>query len=65
MQFHLEMTEHMVHDWLERYCDCMPRTSQSVQSSEQITERLTERLDNLHAVADKIYDWWLSMVRLN
>lgn len=65
MQFHLEMTEHMVHDWLERYCNCMPRTSQSVQSAEQITEHLTERLENLHAVADKIYDWWLSMVRLN
>ena len=65
MQFHLEMTEHMVHDWLKRYCDCMPKASQCVQSPEQITERLTERLDNLHDVADKIYDWWLSMVKLN
>jgi GMP synthase (glutamine-hydrolysing) len=65
MQFHLEMTEHMVHEWLRRYCDCMPKASQYVQSPEQITERLDERLDNLHAVADKIYGWWLSMVKLN
>ena len=62
MQFHLEMTEHMVYDWLERYKDCMPNPSDTVQSAEQITERLDERLVNLHTVADKIYDWWLSMV---
>lgn len=65
MQFHLEMTEHMVHEWLRRYCDCMPVASQYVQSPEQITERLDERLDNLHAIADKIYDWWLCMVKPN
>lgn len=62
MQFHLEMTEHMVYDWLERYKKCMPDPSDTVQSAEQITEQLDERLVNLHTVADKIYDWWLSMV---
>ena len=65
MQFHLEMTEHMVHEWLGRYNSCIPEPSQYVQSPEQITERLNERLDNLHAVAVKIYDWWLGMVKLN
>jgi len=65
MQFHLEMTEHMVHEWLTRYNDCLPEPSDYVQSPEQITDRLSERLENLHAVADKIYDWWLSMVRDN
>jgi len=63
MQFHLEMTEHMVHQWLRRYCDCMPKASRYVQSPEQIIERLDERLDNLHAVADTIYGWWLNMVK--
>lgn len=63
MQFHLEMTEEMVHEWLRRYCDCMPRASRYVQSPQQITERLDERLINLHGVADKIYGWWLSMVK--
>ena len=60
MQFHLEMTEHMIHEWLGRYNDCLPEPSKSVQSHEQITSRLNERLINLHAVADKMYDWWLS-----
>lgn len=62
MQFHLEMTKHMVHDWLERYKDCMPIPSHTVQSPELITENLAERLDNLHIIADKIYDWWLDMI---
>lgn len=61
MQFHLEMTEHMVNEWLGQYYHCIPEPSQSVQDSQQITERLNERLDNLHAHADKIYDWWLNL----
>jgi len=59
MQFHLEMTEHMVNEWLGRYNDCLPEPSKHVQHPEQITENLNERLENLHRVADKIYDWWL------
>jgi len=61
MQFHLEMTEHMINDWLRQYQDCIPEASPSVQAPEQITERLNERLDDMHAHADKIYDWWLSL----
>lgn len=61
MQFHMEMTEHMVNDWLGKYQRCMPEISQSVQSSQQMTERLTERLENLHKNADIIYDWWLKL----
>ena len=59
MQFHLEMTEHMVYEWLRRYNDCLPEPSEYVQSPEEITDHLNERIENLHAVADKIYDWWL------
>ncbi len=59
MQFHLEMTEYMVHEWLGRYNDCLPEPSRYVQSPEQITSGLNERLKNLHTLADNIYDWWL------
>ncbi|MCW8854209.1 MAG: type 1 glutamine amidotransferase [Gammaproteobacteria bacterium] len=63
MQFHLEMTESMVFEWLERYQDCIPEPSRYVQSPEQISEHLSERLEKLHEVADKVYDWWLNRVR--
>ena len=62
MQFHLEMTEHMVHEWLQRYNDCLPDPSHTVQGPQQITQNLSQRLDKLHKLADCIYDWWLEMV---
>ena len=65
MQFHLEMTESMVYEWLSRYQDCMPAPSISVQSSRQICENLKDRLSSLHAVADMIYDWWFRMILQN
>ena len=61
MQFHLEMTEHLVNEWLEHYKNCLPEPSQTVQSPQQVTERLYERLNNLHVHADKIYEWWLKL----
>lgn len=64
MQFHLEMTEYMVHDWLSRFEDCLPDPTGSVQTAEQITDRLLQRLDRLHHTADLIYDWWLSMTKI-
>lgn len=61
MQFHLEMTEHMVNEWLQRYQNCLPEPSTSVQTPQQVRENLDVRLENLHAHADIIYDWWLKL----
>jgi GMP synthase-like glutamine amidotransferase len=61
MQFHMEITETMVHQWLERYEDCIPKPSLSVQNAEQITENFEQKLKSLHKNADIIYDWWLSL----
>ncbi|MDH5472261.1 MAG: type 1 glutamine amidotransferase [Gammaproteobacteria bacterium] len=63
MQFHLEMNEDMIYEWLQRYHGCMPEPSDYVQSPEQITAQLTVRLENLHRVADRIYHWWINMVK--
>ena len=65
MQFHLEMTEQMVHKWLQRYQFCIPESSQYIQRPEQITENLYERLKDLHLTADNIYGGWLSMIKLS
>ncbi len=61
MQFHLEMTEHMVGEWLKKYQTCLPEPSQSVQSPLEITEGLDKHLKDLHRHADKIYGWWLNL----
>lgn len=62
MQFHLEMTEQMVSEWLDRYKECLPKRLGSIQSYKEITKHLDERIDSLHTVADKIYDWWLDLI---
>ena len=64
MQFHLEMTEYMVCEWLERYESCIPEPSQSVQSPEEICKNLPQRLTNLHHQADIIYYWWLKISQI-
>lgn len=64
MQFHLEMTDSMILEWLERYQDCLPETSASVQSPSQITHRLEERLAQLNAIADQVYASWIKMTKI-
>ncbi len=64
MQFHLEMTEQMVDEWLKKYHWCLPGPSQSVQSPEQITQDLHKHLNDLHKQADTIYGWWLNLKQL-
>lgn len=65
MQFHLEMTEHMVHEWLRRYNDCLPEPTEFIQSPEQITTDLNQRIENLHALADRVYGWWIDKIVKN
>ena len=62
MQFHLEMTQHMVSKWIERYKECLPKRLGSIYSYQEISDQLDERIDKLHAIADKIYDWWLEPI---
>lgn len=61
MQFHLEMTEQMVAEWLDRYKECLPKRLGSIQSYQEIREHLDERMEHLHTLADQIYDWWLAL----
>ncbi len=63
MQFHLEMTETMITEWLERYHGCLPDSSLCVQHPSQINERLDERLRQLNKIADQVYAGWLKMIK--
>lgn len=63
MQFHLEMTGEMIKEWLKRYQDCLPESSQYVQSPEDILKNLDQRLIKLNRVADTLYGWWLNKLK--
>jgi GMP synthase-like glutamine amidotransferase len=64
MQFHLEVTEESIMDLSQLYADDLSHPSDCVQTAEQLTDNLRVRTTQLHQVADKIYDRWLSMAGL-
>ena len=60
MQCHVEMTEELVRAWLRSGGDELRNNAASpaVQRPEQIEADLHKRLEQLHAVADRIYERW-------
>lgn len=62
LQFHLEMTREMVHNWVERYRGDLAGCSACGQSAEMILSDLDGRLARLHQVSDLIYGGWLKRV---
>ena len=60
MQCHVEMTEELVRAWLRSGGDELRNSEKSpaVQRPEQIEADLQKKLEQLHAVADRIYDRW-------
>ena len=60
MQCHVEMTEELVRAWLSSGGDELRNSEKSpaVQRPEQIEAGLQKKLEQLHAVADRIYDRW-------
>jgi GMP synthase-like glutamine amidotransferase len=63
MQFHLEMTEEMVHNWIRQYGRKLDSHDPYTQRPEEMTYDLRERIQRLHQVADVIYGQWLERVR--
>lgn len=63
VQFHPEISEAMVHEWLERYAHCLENPSSCIQSKKQILQDVSERLSRQHMIADKLFDWWLKRIR--
>ncbi len=65
LQFHVEMTEQMVTEWAMLYRKELANPSASIQSHDAMTSNLKVRTKRLHAIADAIYDRWLSMATGN
>jgi GMP synthase-like glutamine amidotransferase len=63
LQFHLEMTEEMVHGWIRDYGRRLEPTARCTQGPEELIRDLPARLGELHRVADALVGAWLSRVR--
>jgi GMP synthase-like glutamine amidotransferase len=64
LQFHLEMTEKMIRNWIRLYASDLEVPTACVQDAESITEGLEARLAALHEAADVIYGAWLRRAAL-
>jgi GMP synthase-like glutamine amidotransferase len=64
MQFHLEVTVESIQELTRHYAGDISHPSACVQSVEQLTDKLLARTDQLHQIADQIYDRWLTMAGL-
>jgi GMP synthase-like glutamine amidotransferase len=62
LQFHLEITQNKIQDCLTHYSDGLKNNYACVQNTEEMLEGLADRLNQLHAVADTLFGWWLSTV---
>lgn len=63
MQCHVEMTADMIRAWCREWATEVQALAQrvpSVQTPEEMIEGVTEKLRALNAVADRIYDRWIS-----
>ncbi len=63
LQFHLEMNERMIKNWLHNYGRTLDHKARCIQGFSEITRDLSIRVDQLHQVADTLFGNWLARVR--
>jgi len=63
LQFHLEMTEQMVHAWIHEYSRQLDPAARCTQGPDELVRNLSPRIGELHRVADVLVGAWLSRVR--
>jgi len=66
MQCHVEMTPDLIRSWCNDWgkeVESLARRMPSVQTPAEMTERIEEKVRSLNAVADHVYDCWISGLR--
>jgi GMP synthase-like glutamine amidotransferase len=62
LQFHPEITETMVHEWLNRYKHCLNKSSMCIQNRAKVLKNMSENLASQRLIADKLFGWWFDKV---
>ncbi|MEE9552105.1 MAG: type 1 glutamine amidotransferase [Gammaproteobacteria bacterium] len=60
LQFHLEVTEDLLLEWIDVYRNDIEHPSESVQSAEQIMDNLQNKISEVHQYAEILYNHWLN-----
>lgn len=64
VQFHPEVTEAMVRDWVAQYETCVEKPTICRQDREAILEDVEQKLAAMRVVSDKLFDWWTGQTGL-
>ncbi len=60
MQFHIEVSAEMVHEWTGLYASDMAQGGNCNQVQDEITRDLDTRIPALHQLADTLLEYWLA-----
>lgn len=64
VQFHPEVTEEIIHEWVARYEACVGKPAVCVQDQSEILTDLPEKLGAMRRMADNLFYWWLGQAGL-
>ena len=59
LQFHVEVTEQLVREWVDYYKEDLANPSASVQSGDEIINELKSRIANVNKIAESLYTVWI------
>jgi GMP synthase-like glutamine amidotransferase len=64
VQFHPEVTEEIIREWVARYEACVDKPTVCVQDHHEILLDVPLKLAAMRHLADNLFDWWLGQVGL-
>jgi GMP synthase-like glutamine amidotransferase len=64
VQFHPEVTEEIVHEWVGRYEACVDNPTLCTQDRRAILDDLPQKLTAMRQMADNLFYWWLGQTGL-
>lgn len=59
LQFHVEVTEQLIREWVDYYRDDLANPTASVQSGNEIIDELNTRITSVNKIADSLYSVWI------
>ncbi len=63
LQFHPEISEPMIKEWIEQYPHCLEQSHRCMQNKAQMMTNIHEYLTRQRSIADQLFDWWVDQIR--
>lgn len=64
VQFHPEVTDEIIREWVARYEACVDNPSNCRQDRDAILQDVPEKLQAMREMSDSLFDWWIDQTPL-